>query len=240
MSDFSARILDDILNGKKVVMSSKMSLVSDEVEDEEILDDLDDVENEEVSDELDDVEDKEISDELDDVEDKEISDELDDVEISEDEEVLDELDSVDEVPTSASPSEELKAFSQLEETVDNFIINSDIDFSAHPRLKEFAQKYTEELETTIDELRQEKNDSLFEGVVSNKVIKASNVNKKSAVESAAYQGEYEVAVTIFDAKGNLKKVRKKFKTEDARAKWIDKQEESGNLYEVDGYLDPEN
>ena len=49
-----------------------------------------------------------------------------------------------------------------------------------------------------------------------------------------------MAVTIFDAKGNLKKVRKKFKTEDARAKWIDKQEESGNLYEVDGYLDPEN
>ncbi len=152
MSDFSAKILDDILSGKNVVISSKMSLVSDEVEDEEILDELDDVENNDV-------------------------DEVDNEEISEDEEVLDELDSVDEVPTSASPSEELKAFSQLEETVDNFIINSDIDFSAHPRLKEFAQKFTEELETTIDEIRQEKNDSLFEGVVSNKrVVKADKFN----------------------------------------------------------------
>lgn len=356
MSDFSARILDDILNGKNVIMSSKMSLVSDEVDDEEVLDELEEVDelDEEVSEDA--VENEEVLDELDDVENNDV-DEVDNEEISEDEEVLDELDSVDEVPTLASPSEELKAFSQLEETVDNFIINSDIDFSANPRLKEFAQKFTEELETTIDELRQEKNDSLFEGVVSskvikadetsdnevkqykavlmrqrnakevnysvfifdeikinkyakkistgiskminakgstfvnriniknkeahvddvirkfpnclyffyeygtgfrllseskevpikrqeviesNKAIKASNVNKKSAVESAAYQGEYEVAVTIFDAKGNLKKVRKKFKTEDARAKWIDKQEESGNLYQVDGYLDPEN
>lgn len=183
MSDFSAKILDDILSGKNVVMSSKMSLVSDEVEDEEILDELDDVEDEEVSENI--TEDEEVLDELDDVENNDV-DEVDNEEISEDEEVLDELDSVDKVPTSASPSEELKAFSQLEETVDNFIINSDIDFSAHPRLKEFAQKFTEELETTIDELRQEKNDSLFEGIVSNKVIKASNVNKKSAVESATY------------------------------------------------------
>ena len=160
MSDFSAKILDDILSGKNVVISSKMSLVSDEVEDEEILDELDDVENNDV-------------------------DEVDNEEISEDEEVLDELDSVDEVPISASPSEELKAFSQLEETVDNFIINSDIDFSAHPRLKEFAQKFTEELETTIDEIRQEKNDSLFEGVVSNKrVVKADKDYKDVEVETA--------------------------------------------------------
>ena len=168
MSDFSAKILDDILSGKNAVMSSKMSLVSDEVEDEEVIDELEEV-NEEVSEDI--TEDEEVLDELDDV------DEVDNEEISEDEEVLDELDSVDEVPTSASPSEELKAFSQLEETVDNFIINSDIDFSAHPRLKEFAQKFTEELETTIDEIRQEKNDSLFEGVVSNKrVVKADKFN----------------------------------------------------------------
>ena len=169
MSDFSARILDDILNGKKVVMSSKMSLVSDEVEDEEVLDELEEVDelDEKVSEDV--VENEEVLDELDDVENNDV-DEVDDVEISEDEEVLDELDSVDEVPTSASPSEELKAFSQLEETVDNFIINSFIDFSAHPRLKEFAQNFTEELETIIDELRQEKNDSLFEGVVSSKKV----------------------------------------------------------------------
>lgn len=423
MSDFSARILDDILNSKNVVMSSKMSLVSDEIDDEEVLDELEEVDelDEKVSEDV--VENEEVLDELDDVENNDV-DEVDNEEISEDEEVLDELDSVDEVPTSASPSEELKAFSQLEETVDNFIINSDIDFSANPRLKEFAQKFTEELETTIDELRQEKNDSLFEGVISSKkvavkadkdykdvevetahliadclrkckeislvdtnnniientgsfvidlensnesfnvkvtsrgkvavskkVIKADktieaakgpkffrfwlrnykhakdsfkgdvtafaslneeekvtfsgkfsgkftsegnakdvvislpsivktdgkdvagekretlrkeavkiltdtldgkyftdisdlpskvHILSKKVVESAVYQGEYEVAVTIFDAKGNLKKVRKKFKTEDARAKWIDKQEESGNLYQVDGYLDPEN
>jgi hypothetical protein len=185
MSDFSARILDDILNGKKVVMSSKMSLVSDEVEDEEVLDELEEVDelDEKVSEDV--VENEEVLDELDDVENNDV-DEVDDVEISEDEEVLDELDSVDEVPTSASPSEELKAFSQLEETVDNFIINSDIDFSAHPRLKEFAQNFTEELETIIDELRQEKNDSLFEGVVSSKkvAIKADKDYKDVEVETA--------------------------------------------------------
>ena len=180
MSDFSAKILDDILSGKNVVMSSKMSLVSDEVEDEEILDELDDVEDEEVSEDI--TEDEEVLDELDDVENNDV-DEVDNEEISEDEEVLDELDSVDEVPTSASPSEELKAFSQLEETVDNFIINSDIDFSAHPRLKEFAQKFTEELETTIDELRQEKNDALFdEGVTASKRDKAIKADIKCLQE----------------------------------------------------------
>ena len=53
-----------------------------------------------------------------------------------------------------------------------------IDFSAHPKLKEFAVKYTEDLEKVIDELRQEKNDALFdEGVTASKRDKAIKADK---------------------------------------------------------------
>lgn len=112
-------------------------------------------------------------------EDKEVLDELETVEEinpeEESEEIIEETEEVEDAP---SPIEELKAFSKLEEAIDDFIINSDIDFSAHPKLKEFAVKYTEDLEKVIDELRQEKNDALFdEGVTASKRDKAIKADK---------------------------------------------------------------
>jgi len=50
---------------------------------------------------------------------------------------------------------------------------------------------------------------------------------------------FEIAATLIDKKGNLKNVRKAFKTEAARAKWVEKQEDAGNLYSVDGYREEE-
>ncbi|MDY0015893.1 MAG: hypothetical protein RBS13_06750, partial [Bacteroidales bacterium] len=189
MSDFSAKILDDILSGKNAVMSSKMSLVSEDTEDDELLDEIDEVDEidedvENVEEEVEDVkvesEDEEVLDKLDSVEDEEVEDEEVEDEEVEDEEVLDELDSVEdeEMEEVTSPSEELKAFSKLVEIIDDFIINSDIDFSAHPKFKDFAVRCTEELEDIIDELRQEKNDALFNGGVA--ASKRSVISKKDS------------------------------------------------------------
>ena len=70
--------------------------------------------------------------------------------------------------------------------------------------------------------------------------KQTVMSKKNAVESASgLVGEFEVALKMFDKSGKIKNVRKTFKTDEARSKWIDKIEEEGNLYEIDGFRDPE-
>lgn len=49
---------------------------------------------------------------------------------------------------------------------------------------------------------------------------------------------YGVRFTTYNAKGQAKYNEKFFRTDDARAKWITKQEESGRDIEFTAYCDP--
>ena len=197
-TDDMTSLLDNLLSKDYSLVSAKEEdeeleeVETEELEDEELEDeefsakDLEDFaensvidEKEETDEESEDKEELAIE-EVKQNEDKEVLDELETVEEinpeEESEEIIEETEEVEDAP---SPIEELKAFSKLEEAIDDFIINSDIDFSAHPKLKEFAVKYTEDLEKVIDELRQEKNDALFDEEVTaserDKAIKADKI-----------------------------------------------------------------
>lgn len=48
---------------------------------------------------------------------------------------------------------------------------------------------------------------------------------------------FEVAYRMFDKKGQIVSKRKAFKTDKARAKFVEKIKQDGNFYEISGYLD---
>lgn len=48
---------------------------------------------------------------------------------------------------------------------------------------------------------------------------------------------FELAYQMFDKKGQIVSKRKAFKTEKARAKFVEKIKQDGNFYDIIGYLD---
>lgn len=48
---------------------------------------------------------------------------------------------------------------------------------------------------------------------------------------------FEVAYKMFDKKGQIVSKRKAFKTDKARAKFVEKIKQDGNFYDIAGYLD---
>lgn len=51
--------------------------------------------------------------------------------------------------------------------------------------------------------------------------------------------DYVVRARLLDKNNRFKVVEKSFKTNDARAKWLDKMDEKGELFEVIAFSDPQ-
>ena len=60
---------------------------------------------------------------------------------------------------------------------------------------------------------------------------------QTMIDSDRRDERCEVAVTLISASGRLRNVRKRFRTEAARERYLERVDENGTLYQVNAYAD---